>query len=651
MSINASPVSAPPAERPPEQESYTPRIALLGSPNCGKTTLFNALTGLTQKIANYPGVTVDVAAGEYDLEQGKVTLLDLPGTYSLIPLSPDEQVTHNALNGKLLDHGAPEGVIIVADATTLPRALPFIGEALRLGLPSLVVLTMIDELKARGGGLKLGVLQRELGVKVIGVVGNKGLGMDDLKGELEDYQNWRVSDPDIAIPPDQARRFVWADGILEEALTEPSTERGWSDKVDKLLLHPVLGIVSFAVIMFLFFQIIFTVAAPLQDLMEGGVTQIGVLVAGLLSDGLFKSLLVDGLIAGVGGVVVFIPQIALLMLLIAILEGSGYMSRAAFVIDRVMGWAGLEGRCFIALLSSYACAIPGIMATRAVPDPQSRLATIMVAPFMTCSARLPVYALLIGAFIPQTTVAGIFSLQGIVLFALYLLGSFSALIAGWIFKRGLLKGKTYPFYMELPPYRMPSWRVVASYVWRGVKAFMKKAGGIILVASMLLWGMLTFPQVEAPEHLKDNPVAERSYQLEHSAAATVGKAIEPAIRPLGFDWKIGIGLVASLAAREVIVSTMAQIYSFEGNEEDIEGLGSRLQNATNEDGSKTYDLPTVLALMVFFVYALQCVSTLAIIRRETASWKWPVIAFTYMFVVAWVGAFITRHVAIWWLAA
>lgn len=622
-----------------------PVIALLGSPNCGKTTLFNALTGLRQKIANYPGVTVDVAAGELSTRQGTLTLLDLPGTYSLTPLSPDEQVTHNALHGRLSEHGRPDGLMIVADATTLERSLPLIGAALRLGLPSIVVLTMIDELKARGGALKLGVLQRELGVQVVGVVGNKGLGLDDLRAALDDHTSWRVSNPDIAIPEDQPRRFVWADGILEESLKKPSEDRGWSDRVDRVILQPVLGLLLFALIMFLFFQAIFTVAAPLQDGMEWLVSQFGVFVASMLSDGLLKSLLVEGLIAGVGGVVVFLPQIALLMLLIALLEGSGYMARAAFLIDRVMGWAGLEGRCFIALLSSYACAIPGIMATRAVPDPQSRLATIMVAPFMTCSARLPVYALLIGAFIPQEKVAGIFSLQGMVLFGLYLLGSLSALLAGWIFKRGLLRGKTYPFYMELPPYRLPAWRVVVSYVGRGVKAFLKKAGGIILIASMVLWATLTFPRVEPPAELAGNEVAISSYQLEHSAAAKVGKAIEPVIAPLGFDWKIGIGLVASLAAREVIVSTLAQIYAFEGGEEDLDGLGARLRNAKREDGSRAYDLPTVLALLVFFVYALQCVSTLAIIRRETHSWKWPAIAFGYMFVVAWLAAFATRHIA------
>jgi ferrous iron transport protein B len=505
---------------------------------------------------------------------------------------------------------------------------------------------MIDELRARGGALKIAKLSHELGVKVVGVVGNRGLGIDDLRAELATTHTWRVAQPEIPIPTDQARRFVWSDGIIEEALTRPSTDRGWSDRVDQVVLHPVLGIGLFIGVMVLFFQIIFTVAAPLQELMEGGVALGGAWLGSMMSEGLFKSLLIDGVIAGVGGVVVFLPQIALLLLLIALLEGSGYMARAAFVIDRVMGWAGLEGRCFIALLSSYACAIPGIMATRSIPDPKSRLATIMAAPFMTCSARLPVYGLLIGAFVPATTVGGIFSLQGLVLFGLYALGSLSALLAGLIFKRGLLRGKTYPFYMELPPYRLPSWRVMLSYVWRGVKAFLRKAGGIILVASMVLWATLTFPQVEPPTGL--TPSQEQAYQIEHSAAATVGKALEPVIAPLGFDWKIGVGLVASLAAREVIVATLAQIYAFEGGEDDVQGLGERMKAATREDGTPVYDLATVLSLLVFFVYALQCVSTLAVMRRETSSWRWPAIAFVYMTALAWVASFITYRLALWW---
>lgn len=619
----------------------TNQLALVGSPNCGKTTLFNALTGLRQKVANYPGVTVEHTMGSFEDEEGdEVTLIDLPGTYSLEPLSPDEQVTLDALSGNLEGVDRPDGIIIVADATTLERSLPFIGEVLRLGQPSLLVLTMIDELKARKGSVKMGALRRALGVKALGVVGNKGLGLDDLKHELGRPESWKAADPD-KIPEDQRERFAWSDAILAEALTKPDTSRTRTDAIDDVLLHPGMGIALFLLVMFLFFQIIFTVAAPLQEGLEGLVLGLGALLEASMAPGLLRSLVVDGLIAGVGGVLVFVPQIALLLLMISLLEGSGYMARAAFVIDRVMGWAGLEGRCFVSLLSSYACAIPGLMATRSVPDPKSRLATMMVAPFMTCSARLPVYGLLISAFIPNTTVLGIFSIQGLTMFGLYFLGSISALIAAVIFKRGLLRGRTYPFYMELPPYRVPSWKVVLNYVWRGVKGFLRKAGTIILVASVLLWAALSFPTVEPPAEIKNDKVATRSYQLERSAAATVGKAIEPVIAPLGFDWRIGIGIVASFAAREVIVATLAQIYSFDGEEEDLEGLGDRLKKAKRDDGSPAYTLATALALLVFYVYALQCVSTLAVMKRETGTWRWPAIAFVYMLVVAWVASFMT----------
>jgi len=624
------------------------RLALVGSPNCGKTTLFNALTGLRQKIANYPGVTVEHVEGHVDLGNGaKVALIDLPGTYSLDPLSPDEQVTLDALRGHLDGIGTPDGVVIVADATTLRRSLPFVGEVLHQRLPSILVVTMIDELKARGGALKLDVLQAELGIPVVGVVGNRGIGLDDLKHELGQPGKWPA--PPDHMPSEIVSRFIWADAILDKAVVPPREDRGWTDKLDKIVLHPILGLNLFALVMFLFFQIVFVVAAPLQDLMEAMVVGLGELLRTALPDGLIESLLIDGLFGGVGSVVVFVPQIALLLLMIAFLEGSGYMARAAFVIDRVMGWAGLEGRCFIALLSSYACAIPGIMATRAVPDPKSRLATIMVAPFMTCSARLPVYVLFISAFIPETRVGGVVNLQGLTMFGLYLLGSVSAMIAAVIFKRGVLRGQTYPFYMELPPYRMPTAKVVFNHVSRGVRAFLKKAGTIILVASIAIWALLHFPQVEPPAEIANDEAAVRAYQIEHSAAADIGRVLEPAIAPLGFDWKIGIGLIASLAAREVIVATLSQIHAYTGDEEDLDGLGERMRAAKRADGTPAYPLPTVLALLVFYVYALQCVSTLAVIRRETGTWRWAAIAFGYMFAVAYGGAFVTHEVASIWL--
>lgn len=619
-------------------------VALVGSPNSGKTTLFNALTGLNQKVANYAGVTVEHVVGEVEFDGRRLSLIDLPGTYSLEALSPDEEVVSRVLDGSMPGCDPPDGIVVVADATTLQRSLQLVGDILRLGRPTILILTMIDELKARHGALRLAALKRSLGIPVVGVVGNKGVGLDDVRALLSTSEDWKPTKVDVPASPEA--RYAWADRIFDECVTAPRRDDTRTDRIDQVLLHPVAGIAIFAIIMFLFFQIIFAVAAPIQALFEAGIGALGSLLGALLPDGIVNQLVVDGIIGGVGGVVVFVPQIALLLFMIAVLEGSGYMARAAFVIDRVMGWAGLEGRCFIALLSSYACAIPGIMATRGVPDPKSRLATILVAPFMTCSARLPVYGLLIGAFIPKMTVLGVFNLQGVVLFALYLLGSVSALVAATLLKRGVLRGATYPFYMELPPYRMPTFNVIWQRVSRGVWAFLRKAGTVILAASVLLWAALNLPRVDVPESLQADPVAAKTYQLENSVAADVGYMMEPLLAPLGFDWRIGVGLVASLAAREVIVSTMAQIYGFGGDEDDVDGLAARLRDAKKPDGTPLYTLPTVLALLVFFVYALQCVSTLAVMKRETGSWRWPAIAFTAMLIIAYTMAFVTRWSAI-----
>lgn len=620
------------------------RLALVGSPNSGKTTLFNALTGLHQTVANYAGVTVEHAVGTVEYQGTSVTLIDLPGTYSLAALSPDEEVVSRVLEGRMSDLPPPDGIVVVADATTLQRSLQLVGEVLLLGRPTVLVVTMIDELKARHGALKLPTLKRMLGIPVVGVVGNKGIGLDDVRAMLVGSSSWVA--PKVEVPASQEERYRWSDAIFEACVTAPRRDETLTDKIDRVMLHPVFGIAIFAALMFLFFQVIFAVAAPIQEVFEGAVLGLGTLVGGWMPSGVLRALIVDGVIGGVGGVVVFVPQIALLLLMIALLEGTGYMARAAFVIDRVMGWAGLEGRCFIALLSSYACAIPGIMATRGIPDPKSRLATILVAPFMTCSARLPVYGLLIGAFVPQQTLFGVFNLQGAVLFGLYLMGSLSALLAAMALKRGVLHGATFPFYMELPPYRLPTVSVLWHRVSRGVWAFFRKAGTVILAASVLLWGALNLPQVDVPQDLRGDEVAARTYQLEQSVAASVGRAVEPVFAPLGFDWRINVGLIASLAAREVIVSTLAQIYGFGGDEEDTAGLSERLREARTPAGEPVYVLPTVLALLVFFIYALQCVSTLAVMRRETGSWRWPAFAFFAMFVTAYGMAWLTRMIAI-----
>jgi ferrous iron transport protein B len=614
------------------------RVALVGSPNSGKTSLFNALTGMRQKVANHAGVTVDAVEGLVLTPEEEFTLVDLPGIYSMEPLSPDEHVTVDVLHGRDAQLSAVDAVVVVADSTLLARSLALVMEIMELGKPTALVVTMLDELKARGGALDIPALKRELRIPVVGVVGNKGLGVDDLRIEFANAGRWPAGAPSPA-PADTAIRFIEVDRILEKVIRNPGPRVPWMERMDRWVLHPIAGPVIFSVVMVAFFQIIFTVAAPLQELSETAVMVTGQWLGNLLPDGFIRSLVVDGVFAGVGGVVVFVPQIALLLFLITFMEGTGYLSRAAFIVDRLFGRFGLEGRSFVALLSSYACAVPGIMATRTIPDARTRLATMLAAPLMTCSARLPVYTLLIAAFVPQTRVAGL-SLQGLVMFGLYLLGSVASLIAAAAFRRGSRVKMTYPFYMELPPYRLPTRRMVWQQVWGGVSGFLRKAGTTILVASMVLWALLTFPQVDASQ------LAAGDTPLDHTAAATMGKWIEPVIEPLGFDWRIGIGLIASLAAREVVVSTMSQVYAFEVADDDLATLSERLSQATDSAGDPLMTLPIALSLMIFFVFALQCVSTLAVLKRESGGWAAPVGAFVAYSLLAWIASFATYNLAL-----
>lgn len=614
------------------------RIALIGSPNAGKTTLFNQLTGLRAKTGNYPGVTVSRRTGEASVGGKTVTIEDLPGTYSLSPVSPDEQVVADVLNGQLVEAEPPDAAIVVMDATTVERSLILVGQVLDLGLPTIVVVTMVDELADRGGFIDKAALQSILGVPVIEVVGTKGIGVDDVRGLLADPTAWPR--PVITPPADPAGQAAWIDSVLESVLHQPPAGHKKTAAIDRALLHPVLGVVIFFLVMLTFFQVIFTVAKPLQDWISGLFDDAGTWVEENIAWEPLASLISDGILGGVGTVLQFLPQILLLFLMISFLENVGYMSRAALVMDRAMGKIGLEGRCFVSLLSSYACAVPGIMSTRTIPSSRDRIATMMVAPLMTCSARIPVYTLFIAAFVPATMVWGPIGLQGLVLFGLYLLGTLSALVIAGILKRTKLRSDKLPFYMEMPPYRMPGARLVLTQCWDSCKYFLRKAGTIILGTSILLWILLHIPVVTPPPELNEQQAT--SYQLQHSVAGSVGRAVEPVFAPLGFNWEINVALIASMSAREVFVSTLGQITAAQSD--DDSDITTSLQNDTNPDGTPVYSPGTVAAILVFFVFALQCMSTIAVMRRETNSRRWPLFAFCYMFALAWVGGFIANTV-------
>jgi len=630
----AAPYASAPGAPAAEAAAPTVRLGLVGSPNSGKTTLFNALTGLRAKVGNYPGVTVERREGVVDLPGRRAVVLDLPGVHSLTPISPDEAVVQRVLAGELAP--APDAIVAVADACALERALLFLAQLLRTGRPVCLVLTMTDELHARGGRLDLPRLERALGIPVLGVVGHKGLGLGSLRELLaQDPQAWPR--PPILPPESAAERAAWADSVLDAVLHRRAGAHRVTDAVDRVVLHPALGTALFAVVMVFFFQLIFAWAQPAMDAIDAGVSAAGGAVHAALPEGLLADFLADGLIAGVGAVVIFLPQITLLFTLLYLLQDLGYMPRAAFVIDRVMGRIGLEGRSFVSLLSSYACAVPGIMATRTIPSTQNRLVTILVAPLMTCSARLPVYALLIGAFVPAERVLGPLGLQGLVLFGLYLLGSVSALVVAAVLKKTVGRGEGLPFYMELPPYRVPTLRLLVAQVWGSVSAFLRRAGTIILAAAVVLWILLSFPRVEAPAEL--SAAEAGSYRIERSLAGRMGHALEPVLEPLGFDWKIGVGLVASLAAREVIVSTLAQIYAASDGGEGVPLPEAVRRDVDPRTGKPVFTPATVAALLVFFVFALQCMSTLAVMKRETNSWRWPAFAFGYLLVLAYAASF------------
>ena len=661
------------------------RIALAGAPNAGKTSIYNALTGLRAKTGNYPGVTVTRSLGTCRIGETDLTIEDLPGAYSLDPISPDEEIVHDVLTGTSSTVSAPDALVVVVDATTLQRGMNFIAEALALDLPTCLVVTMTDELSRRTGRLNVAALGQALGIPAVRVIGHRGIGMPDLRAQLAQVATWERTP--LPPPTDPDEITSWADSVLAAADYQAPQNDQITSAVDKVLLRPIPGTIVFFTIMFLFFQAIFTWAEPFKGAIEDGFGALGTLVHGWLdaSHPLIAGLLGDGIIGGVGAVLTFIPQIIIMFLIISVLEGVGYMSRAAFLMDKVMSIAGLEGRAFVALLSSLACAIPGIMATRTLPSTKDRVATMLAAPLMTCSARLPVYVIMISLTVDGGAKVGPFGARGVVMFALYLLGAVSAMAAAWVVKQLTDRGNILlPFYMEMPPYRMPRVRTVLIMVWDACKGFLKKAGTIITLTTVILWVLLNVPmrsdaqfeafcssdkQCAAISAAVENPASstvkgddgqvitdaeelgklleaqKTSYTMDNSWAAKGGKVVQPVFEPLGFDWRINVATLSSLAARETFVATLGQIAAAEDPEDPGAHLATMTyqeDTLTNKAGDQLFNPATVIAILVFFVYALQCMATAGAMRRETGTWKWPIIAYTYMFVTAWVMAAISR---------
>ena len=601
-------------------------IALVGNPNCGKTALFNRLTGSRQKVANYAGVTVERKEGRYVAPSGRVIrVLDLPGAYSLQPKSPDEAVTRAVCLGELAGEAQPEVLVCVVDATNLRLNLRFALEVKALGRPTVLVLNMMDAAAKRGVKIDRQRLSAELGLPVVETI---AVHRDGAKALIDLIDAGRIAPATGTVPADL---HAETSRLLRLAVQMPPAITRRDDAIDAIVLHPVIGPVLLAGILFLMFQAVFAWAAPLMDGIEAGMQHLGTLIGTQLPEGPLRSLLVEGVIAGAGSVLVFLPQILILFLFILVLEESGYLPRAAFLLDKAMVGAGLSGRSFIPLLSSFACAVPGIMATRSIQHPRDRLVTILVAPLMTCSARLPVYALLIGAFIPERTVAGLFNLQGVVLFALYVLGIVSAVAVAWFLKRYKNTNEEHPLMLELPAYRLPHLRDLSLGLLERAKIFVQRVGTIILTLSVLLWALASFP---AP------PAGATGPAIDYSLAGMIGRALEVVFAPIGFNWQICIALVPGLAAREVAVGALATVYALSANADNAAEQLVPLISAQ-------WGLPTALSLLVWYVYSPQCISTLAVIRRETNSVRMMLLSAGYLFGLAYLASFITFHVARW----
>ena len=607
-----------------------PLVAVVGSPNAGKSALFNALTGARQKVGNYPGVTVERHSGRLTLADGRpVELVDLPGAYSLDPASPDEAVTRDVLLGKQKGERQPDALVIVVDASNLDNHLRFALQLIELGLPTIVALNMID--LARRDGLELDAkrLEAELGVPVIETVAVRKRGIAELRSALDDMLSAPARALTERAPSELIQLQRRARDIAKSAVVSESPVRRWTHLLDGVLLHPVVGPVILAAVLFIMFQAVFAWSEVPIGWIESGMALLAEGATNVIPDGLLRSLVVDGVIGGVGAVVVFLPQILILFLFILLLEASGYMVRAAFLMDKLMHGAGLSGRAFIPLLSSFACAVPGIMATRTIDNPKDRLTTILVAPLMTCSARLPVYTLIIAAFIPDRSVGPGIGLQGLVMFGLYVTGVAGALLAALALRRTITRGGGGGFMMELPKYQMPRAKDVVIGLYQRAMIFLKRAGTIILGTTILLWALASFPPAKPGES-----------QIEASIAGKIANGIEVVVRPIGFNRDISLALLPAMAAREVAVSAIATVYSIDASDEEAAQapLAERLQGR--------WSLATALAFLVWFVFAPQCISTIAVTRRETNSWRWPLFMVGYLFALAYIAAGATYWTAV-----
>ncbi len=696
---------------PVEASQRRIRVALVGNPNTGKSTLFNALTGMRQRVGNFAGVTVERVEGAMRGPSGeKVTIVDVPGCYALSPASPDEEIALGVLRGNG-GEPKPDVVVVVADALHLERNLYLVSQVLELGIPTVVALNQVDAAADAGVEVDAVALIHELGAPVVPTIATRGEGLDVLRravvsvldlplpvrpftlpDDVRDalapltealveqgatpafaahdalrllavptLERWYGASRAVIAPMvDEARiaiaaagqnprsleaelRYGWSSGVVGRTVTNRNAgARTRSDRIDAVVLHRVWGPLLFIAVMVMVFQGIFTWATPAMDGVEWAVAQLGDAVGSLLPEGDLRGLLVDGVIGGVGSVVVFLPQIAMLFLFIGLLEDSGYMARAAYLMDRLMRRVGLHGKSFIPMISGFACAVPAIMATRTIEERKDRLATIMVVPLMSCSARLPVYTLLIGAFVPPVAVlGGFFSLQGVTMLMMYLLGTVTALVVAAVFKRSLLRGPVRPMILEMPAYRLPNLRTTLINVWHRAQMFLRRAGTVILSCSVILWALATYPKTDIPAGATEERAHE--LQLENSALGHVGKVIEPVVRPLGYDWKIGVSIAASFAAREVFVSTMGTIYGVGEADETSVALRDRLRSEVNPaTGAPRYTPLIALGLMVFYVYALMCISTVAVTVREAGNgaigWGWAAIQFVYMLGLAYFSA-------------